>query len=202
MNDPDLTTIHARRAVKGDQESLSWIITRLTPLLKMQATYRLGTVLRKHLDPEDLVNDVWLRTLPRLEDLTPREGRITPVLLRFLSTTLLRCVNNLVRKHVGGERPFPLVAGEEGEDHIPLPSDATGVVTAACRRERKDAVTGCLETMDGLDREILVLRGIEQHPNQAVAQLLGLKPTTVSTRYQRALEKLREKLPESVFAEL
>lgn len=56
--------------------------------------------------------------------------------------------------------------------------------------------------LEGQDREILVLRGIEQYRNQTVAKQLGLSPQAVAMRFSRALDRLRERLPGSVFEEL
>ena len=202
--EPDLTTLHAHRAVRGDAGSLDWLVSRLTPLLLAQADYRLGAVLRRRYEPEDVVNDVWLVALPRLGDLAPRAGRLTPVLLSFLSTTLVYRVNNLMRKHVGGDAAASLEQGrgDDQESRIDVSAEVTGVVTAACRRETRSAVGECLAALDPKDREILVLRGIEQNSNPAVARLLGLTESAVAARYHRALQRLRKKLPGSVFEEL
>jgi len=196
------TTIHVRRALDGDKESLAWVISRLTPLLVAQAAYRLRPPLRSLYDPLDLVNDAWLVALPRLGELTARDGRHTPTLLKFLATTLLYRINNLVRKHIRGEESSG-DAGPEGSDPLAqVPADQSGVVTAAVRGEVRSAVLETIEELEPVDREVLLLRGIEQQPNQAVALLLNLPPQTVAKRYQRALERLRGRLPGSVFEEL
>ena len=52
---------------------------------------------------EDLVQEVWAVALPRLKDLVPRDDRLTPVLVRFLSQTLLNIYCNLMRKHIRRE---------------------------------------------------------------------------------------------------
>jgi len=202
MDEPDLTSLHVGRAVNGDATSLDWLVKRVTPLLVAQAAYRLGPVLRKRYEPADLVNDVWLTAIPKLGDLSPREGRLTPVLLKFLSTTLIYLANNLMKKHLSGESLSPLEARAGEESRIEIAAEMTGAVTAACRHERRCAVTESLEALDPRDREILVLRGIEQNSNPAVAGLLGLTPAAVASRYHRALKRLRERLPKSVFEEL
>ena len=82
---PDLTTQHVRRATNGDGASLSWVFERFSPLLLSQARFRLGPVLSARIDAEDVVAEAWLTALGKLGDLTPRDGRYTPVLLRFLA---------------------------------------------------------------------------------------------------------------------
>ena len=82
------------------------------------------------------------------------------------------------------------------------PADVTGVVTAAVRGEQRDAVRATIETLDAPDREVLVLRGIEQQSLPAVASALGVSVEAAGKRYQRALVRLRRQLPDSVFHEL
>ena len=53
-----------------------------------------------------------------------------------------------------------------------------------------------------MDREVLVLHGIEGHPHKLVAARLGLTPENVGVRYHRALKRLRELMPASVFDDL
>ena len=76
--DPDAavqTTLQVRRAMAGDRSSTDWIVQRLSPLLLAQAEYRLGPALRTEIDPADLVAEAWLVALPKLAELTAREGR-------------------------------------------------------------------------------------------------------------------------------
>jgi RNA polymerase sigma-70 factor (ECF subfamily) len=200
------TSSHLERARSGDRQSLAWIVKRLSPLLLAQARYRVGPHLRRHVDPADLVDEAWLVALPRLGDLQAESGRTAAVLLRFLSTTLLHQVNNLSRKVLrrrlgttGQDGQFALNGPAPAEE---LPAEVTGVVTRACRDERKGQVSAALEEMGERDREILVLRGIEQSSNQSVAGLLGITPQAASQRYHRALERLRKRLPSSIFEDL
>lgn len=186
-----LTTMHVRRAMLGNADSLEWIVRRLTPLLLVQAEYRLGARLRQHVDPEDLVDEAWLVALPRLAGLAHHE-RTTPVLLRFLTTTMIHQVSRLLRRSlVEGEAPV-----------TQLPDSASGVITRVVRGEVTDAVRVHLEALEASDREVIVLRGIEQHPSRTVAVMLDISPAAVDQRYARALKRLRSLLPDSVFAEL
>ena len=64
---------------------------------------------------------------------------------------------------------------------------------------------GCVERAPELspaDREVVILRGIEQGNNRDVATVLQLEPNTVAVRYRRALAKLRAELPDSIWDEL
>lgn len=189
-----------RRARRGDAESLAYVVERLTPLLLVQARLRLGPRLAREVEAEDVVQDVWAIGLQGLEGLRMETDRETPVLLRFLSTTLLYRVNDLLRRHLrrsgpgDGDPPRPSVGA--------LPAETLGVVTRAVRDEASAEVRAAIEGLGEPERELLVLRGIEQRTNAEVAERLGLTPNAASLRYGRALRKLRERLPGTVLEEL
>lgn len=192
----DLTSVHVQRAAAGDAASRTFLVERFTPLLLAQARYRLFGAAARHCEPEDLVQEVWAITLPRLPDLRHREGRWTPVLVKFLATTLLRCTNHVLRKHVVGR---PTVNADAVDT---LPAELSGVITRLCRRDRIDAVQAAIEALPPEEREVLVLRGIEQHGNREIAAMLGIDDSVVTRRWQKALASLRAALPDSVLVEL
>lgn len=195
------TSLHLRRARAGDAEAAGWLIARLHPLLLAQARLRLSGRLAAQCDPEDLVADAWVVALPRLATLPERDDRATPVLLRFLGTTLVQLANNLARKAARRAiGPGPREAEERPEDAAPDPT--RGVVTRAVRRETGGRALAELDALDPIDREIVILRGVEQVPGAEVAARMGISANAVSLRYRRALTRLRERLAGAVFDEL
>ena len=70
------------------------------------------------------------------------------------------------------------------------------------RSERRDLVHDALDQLREIDREVIILRGIEQLPSRTVGTMLGLTPEAVAMRYLRALRSLQARLPGSVFDEL
>ncbi|MEO6594266.1 MAG: sigma-70 family RNA polymerase sigma factor [Planctomycetota bacterium] len=186
------TSAQLRAAIVGDAASLGWLVTRLSPWLIAQVRWRLGSSLAGAFDPEDLVQDAWLIALPRLGDLVPRDGRVTPVLLRFLTTTMLQRINNLAKARLRqtGAAPVPTVRVEA------LSAQVTGVVTAAIRDEQRHLVLAAIEGLDPTDRDVLLLRGVEQRSQQTTADLLGIGIDAVAMRYGRARERLRARLPD------
>lgn len=55
-----------------------------------------------------------------------------------------------------------------------------------------------LETLDGTEREVVLLSVLAELPNREVAGLLGIPRGSVSWRYRTAIEKLREYLSGSL----
>jgi RNA polymerase sigma-70 factor (ECF subfamily) len=68
----------------------------------------------------------------------------------------------------------------------------TSVTQAAIRAEHKLIVQEALNSMDALDREVLVLRHLEHLTNDETALVLGVRKGTASQRYIRALKRLKE----------
>ncbi|MCK5942375.1 MAG: sigma-70 family RNA polymerase sigma factor [Planctomycetes bacterium] len=190
------TTMHVRGACSGDAASVDWLVARFTPLLIAQARYRLRGRMAAICDPEDVVNDVWLAVLPKLHRIQPRNGRHTPVLVSYLGTTVLNRVNTLVMKHLRGKPR----ASDQGLEALPAVTQS--VVSRAVRAERKDAVLAAIEQLDEGDREVVVLGAIEQQPRARIAEQLGVTTGALRVRLHRALQRLREQLPGSVFDEL
>ncbi|MCB9831843.1 MAG: sigma-70 family RNA polymerase sigma factor [Planctomycetes bacterium] len=186
----DLTSIHVRAARAGDEQSIAWIIHRFGPLLLAQARHRLAGGATGLLEPEDLVQETWAVALPRLPEIEERAGRVTPVLLRFLATTQLQLLNNLLRKLL---RRGPN-AGLAFEPSAPSPGTPDP--------ERRDLVLDAIETLEAQDRAVVVLRAIEGLDNGVVANLIGCSPNACSLRYNRALARLRQVLGPSVFDEI
>jgi RNA polymerase sigma factor (sigma-70 family) len=198
------TTIHVRRARAGDLGSLEWIVTHFTPLLLSQARYRLGRHLQGLYDPEDLVQNAWMITIGRFKDLQFRNGRITPVLLSYLSSVILQDYRNLLAKHMG--KPVPPAEG--GADTIAaarlaeIPADTSTVATKAIRHERVRELRLAIDRLSEQDQEILILHGVEQLPFKLIGAKLGLNESTLRSRYHRALQELKATFPSQMIAEM
>lgn len=191
------TSLFLQAAIEGDRDSLSWLVAHLSPLLLAQARWRLGANLARTCDPEDLVQEAWLVALPRLRELRPRDGRATPVLLRFLATTILNRVNNLARDALRRG-----TAGASDPAAIDPSDQRTGVVTAAVRAEQRRQLLTTIDALEPIDRDVLLLRGVEQRSQATTAELLGIEGAAVAMRFSRALGRLREHLPGSLLDDL
>lgn len=190
----EATTVFVRRAKGGDLGAVAWIVERFSPMLHAAADYRLGTALRRFFEPQDVVQEVWLIALPRLPDLGATAERRTPVLVRFLTTTLFNVVMGLARKYAAGA-PRGADMGEAAAEAVP--DELTGAVTAAMRRESGDLLGAAMAGLPETERALVVLRGIESRPYRDIAAVLGDAPAILAVRYARALKKLRGRLPDS-----
>ncbi len=194
-----------RRAAAGDTAAVGAMVERFTPALLMQVEHRIGAALRRFVDPQDVVNDVWLATLRRFDGFNPVEGRAGATLMAYLGVAAMRRVRELYEKYVDG-RPVVAFAARVDDSQPFLPTDvaasATGAVTAVLRAERGATLRAAVAELDETDRTVVVLRGIEGQSPQLVAMLTGLSENAVAQRLRRALEKLRARLPATIFEDL
>src|SRR6185503_18288624 len=72
----------------------------------------------------------------------------------------------------------------------------TGPLQAAMRAEMRVRLQEALNSLEPLDREVLALRHFEQLSNGETAQVLGISISGASSRYLRALKRLKEVLGE------
>jgi RNA polymerase sigma factor (sigma-70 family) len=200
MGADDLTSIYARRAVEGDEEGITWIVARFDPFLEAQVRFRLGKLCNEH-DVRDLVSETWLVALRRLGDLSPRNARLAPVLVRFLGQTALNLCNNHLRRRVKewGRSPQPDDSERDVDHHA---EHTRGVLTRVVAGETRARIDACIAGLGGKGREVVVLRLVEGWSNQDVARILGIAPNTAAVRYKRALENLRLCLPEELIEQM
>ena len=67
----------------------------------------------------------------------------------------------------------------------------------AIRQELVQRVKDGLATLDEMDREILVLKYLEQLSSHEIAVVLDTSPRTVQYRHRRAIEKMHELLSQA-----
>jgi len=204
----EATSSRVQRAVGGDRERLGWVVAHFDPFVIAQVRLRLGAAAPQPDEIRDVVDEIWLVLLGKIGDLRPREGRLTPVLLKFLTTASFNVCNNHLRRAIADKdrRPHRDDAARPGSatpfSIAQLAARQTGVATRASWREIGERIGGALDSLEPDKVELLVLRLLEQRSNVEIATLLGIPRNTVAVRYRRALEKLRAALPSGIFADM
>jgi RNA polymerase sigma-70 factor (ECF subfamily) len=88
----------------------------------------------------------------------------------------------------------PMPAASSGSLAAQLLGRLTSPSQAAIKAETRLRVQEVLNSMDPIDREILALRHFEQLTNAEVAETLEMNESTASSRYLRALKRLKDEL--------
>jgi RNA polymerase sigma-70 factor (ECF subfamily) len=190
-----------QRAAAGDAAALGELLEGQRKRLRRMVKLRLDPRLQGRVDPSDVLQEAYLEATQRLAEYV-REPKMPFFLwLRFLTGQRLLQVR---RRHLGTEARD---AGREISLHqgaMPAASSAslaaqllgklTAPLQAAIRAEMKLRLQEALTSMEPLDREVLALRHFEQLSNSETAEVLGITPSGASSRYVRALKRLKDLL--------
>lgn len=159
---------------------------------------RLDDRLRARIDPADVLQEVSLEAARRLDDYRRQEDVPFFVWLRFLAVQKLA---ELHRRHFRAKsrsvtRETPIFRSRLPDASSALLAAqllgrATTPSQAAIRAEGQSRLQDALEQLAPADREIIVLRHFEQLTSVETSRVLGLNESTASTRYLRALQKLK-----------
>jgi RNA polymerase sigma-70 factor (ECF subfamily) len=187
-----------RRAKAGDQQALAALFTGYCDRLRKMVRLRLDRRLSGRIDTSDVLQDAYLDVARRFPEYTAAPA--VPFYIWLRSLTEQRLVD-LHRQHLGAEmrdagREVSLYRGA-----LPAASSAslahqllaglTSPTQAAVRAEMQLRLQDALNSMDALDREVLVLRHFEELTNAEAAEVLGIEPPAASKRYIRALRRLK-----------
>ncbi len=185
----DTTEDLAGRAWRGDERSFQVLYERIAPALYAWARLRIRPASRVHVDPQDLVQKVWLRAVQAFERFDPRSRSFRAWVFTIAKNILLECFRQLRNAPQGDPDAGPStrlrVLGS-------LPDEVTSITDRLARDESIQRFVDCVEKQDAEDRRILILCGLEGASSRDVAALLGLSTEAVAKRWQRLRARLRE----------
>ncbi|MBI4583419.1 MAG: sigma-70 family RNA polymerase sigma factor [Planctomycetes bacterium] len=167
--------------------------------LKRVVRLRLDKRLQSRLDPSDVVQDAFIEASRRLENYLESSRVPLFIWLRFLTGQRLQ---DLHRRHLGAQARDARREISLYQDAMPEASSAAIAMQiaaagpspskAAALEEKILRLEQALNRMDAVDREVLALRHFERLTSAETGQLLGMKPSSVRSRYLRALKRLKE----------
>jgi RNA polymerase sigma-70 factor (ECF subfamily) len=184
-------------ASHGDDSARQQLLTRHRARLRAMVAARLDRRLAARLDPSDIVQEALAEAARRLDDYLRRRPLPFYPWLRQLAW------DRLVKQHgahlarakrsVRREEPGVLGLSDESVAELAhrLASSASSPSRHALRVELQVRVRAALARLSEADREVLVLRYLEQLPLREVAAVLGVGESAVKMRHFRALERLR-----------
>jgi RNA polymerase sigma-70 factor (ECF subfamily) len=185
------------QAHRGDAEARTGLMERHRARLRQMVSLRLDPRLAARVDPSDVVQEALAAAYPRLDDyLRDPPLPFYPWLRQFAWDCLLQ----LHRRHLTARRRSVTreqvsTPGLSNESVLKLSqrllSRGSSPSNHLIRQELRDRLQAALVKLAPGDREILVMRNLEQMPAAEIAAVLGIKEGTVRVRHLRALERLR-----------
>ncbi len=187
---------------RGDPSARGRLLDRHRGRLRQLVALRLDPRLAARVDPSDVVQESLAEADRRLADF----ARVRPLpFYPWLRQLALQRLTELHREHIRSHKRS--VRREEAR--LPLLPDesvqglarrlAAGGSSPSARLRRRDLqarMRAALERLGERDREVLLLRHMEQLSVREIAAVLGISEGAVKVRHVRALERLRHTLDE------
>lgn len=187
-------------ARRGKSEAVSRLLNEHREALRRAVALRLDPALARRVDASDIVQDVLLEASQRMTTYLQQGNMPFDLWLRQLARDHIVDAHRRHRKaqRRSLDREQAIYSARSDQSSMDLAAafidPEKTPAAAAMRRELQERFFQALAQLGEDDREIIVLRHIEQMANQDVAALLQLTEAAASMRYLRALRRLRQYL--------
>jgi RNA polymerase sigma-70 factor (ECF subfamily) len=192
------------RASGGDVAAREQLLVRHQDRLCRMVAVRLDRSLAPRVDPSDVVQEALLDADQKLDEyLRGRPLPFYPWLRRLAWEHLVK----IHQRHIAARKRS---TKRETQDLSALPDDSvlelarrlvapgTSPSNRLLRQELRERVRGALAQLSESDREVLVMRYLEQLPMSDIVDVLGLSEGAVKMRHTRALRKLSDLLSDDL----
>jgi RNA polymerase sigma-70 factor, ECF subfamily len=197
---PDDTEVLLRDAARGDEAAVRRLLDRYRERLRRMVSLRLDSRVSARVDASDVVQEALFDAAQKLADY--ERDRPIPFYpwLHRLAVDKLALAH---RHHLRTERRS--VVREEADTFLwhqgtsrllvdwLVASDATPGA-AFLHSERQSQVHAALERLAPADREVLIMRYLEDLSFPDIAAVLGIGESAAKMRHLRAIEKMRSSL--------
>ncbi|WP_165223996.1 RNA polymerase sigma factor [Aquisphaera insulae] len=187
-----------KEAAAGDRDALGCLLERHRARLTRMVALRLDSRARGRVDASDVVQAAMIEAARRLADYErDRPMPFYPWLHRLTADRLADLRRKLQAKKGDPAREQPLadLGDSAGMLVDRLVATDTTPGQALAREERRRCVREALARLAETDREILVMRHLEDLRIVEIADILEITVSCAKMRYFRAVQKLKEALP-------
>jgi RNA polymerase sigma-70 factor (ECF subfamily) len=187
------------RVARGDDSARGQLLQRHRARLRQMIAIRLDRRLRARLAPSDVLQEALADADQKLTDFAQRRPLpFYPWLRRLAWERLVQ----LHRRHLQAgrrsvtreQRVLPLPDGSARQLADCLAARGSSPSARLRQHELRDRLYTALARLGERDREVLVLRYLEELSTAELAAVLGLTEAGVKTRQLRALQRLRDLL--------
>jgi RNA polymerase sigma-70 factor (ECF subfamily) len=189
-----------QRAGQGDDGARQQLLARHRRRLHCMVAAHLDRRLAARVDPSDVVQEALADAARKLDGyLRERPLPFYPWLRRLAWERLVKLHRRHRRAHrrsIDREEPGVLALPDESAVELAncLIDLRSGPGERMLREELRGRVRAALDRLPANDREVLVLRYLEELRHDDIAAVLGIRVGAVKVRHVRALERLRDLL--------
>jgi RNA polymerase sigma factor (sigma-70 family) len=178
-----------RRSQAGEGDEFGELFTHLTPSLFAWARVRIPDNLRSKLDPDDVVQEAWIRAYRSFDSYDEAKGSFRAWLFKVAKHSLLDMIRHArVRRSTDGR-----MAADASDPHLSrLVDDVTSVSRRLARDESLQAFLRRIRLLPEEERLLLVHCGLEGMQVKEAADRIGLSLAAAGKRWQRLRARLAD----------
>jgi RNA polymerase sigma factor (sigma-70 family) len=192
----DDTQAIARAAREGDQTKFAELYERIAPALYAWASLRIRPAMRAWVDPQDVVQEVWVRAWRAFPAFEVESASFRAWIFRIAKNVLLEGFRKVQRLSPGGGAAGPTTRLYQLQE---LPDHATRVSERVARDDNLRHVLAYVEGLAPEEQELFVHCGLEGMSYADAAERMSLQRDTVAKRWQSLRERVgRHGLPKAL----
>ncbi len=181
---------------RGDPAALGVSFDQYRDQLQRLVAYHMDRRLSRRVDASDVVQQSFIEARARLSHFVEHSSMPFSLWIRQIT---MQTLIDIHRRHFGVQKRDirQEVSMQQADSSYSiladqLVSNLTSPSSVVDKREKLARVREAIDSMDEMDREVLVLRHFDEMSNKDIAELLGIGQPAASNRYLRALTRLRE----------
>jgi RNA polymerase sigma-70 factor (ECF subfamily) len=189
------------QAAAGDPQAVERLMARHRQRLRRMVAVRIDRRLAARLDPSDVVQEALAEAARRLgEYLAQPRIAFFAWLRRLTWERLLQARERHFAQKRNVQREIAIDWDLPDESVYQLAEEALASHTSPSQRLRKEElrerVRAAFDQLPAREREVMILRYLEQLGNREIAEVLGTTEGSVKSAHFRAVEKLQQLLGE------
>jgi RNA polymerase sigma-70 factor (ECF subfamily) len=184
------------RALQGDRQSIEELLAHYRPQLRRMVAVRMDSRLKARLDPSDIVQSVLAEAAQKMVAFQQEPEQFFPWLRQLAWDELARLHRDHIRtKKRSISREEDDWRGQAADESMMqladrLATQQLGPGSRLIHKEMRTRVRAALDQLAPQDREVLVLRFLEQLDISDTAAALAISESAVKSRQFRAIERL------------
>jgi RNA polymerase sigma-70 factor (ECF subfamily) len=195
---PEDTAELAPRAPPRHAAAVDSLFQRHRPQLAQMIRFRMDPRVRARVDPSDVIQETLVAASQKMADYAATQPLPFYPWLRQIAWEKLVHLHDrhlrAAKRSVAREQGLPGRISDESAAMLGerLLATASSPSDALLRDELRERVRRALDRLPAADRELLVLRYLEQLSSRDIAAVMGLGEAAVNMRHMRALERMRK----------
>ncbi len=191
--------IWVQDAGRGESLAVAKLLASYHPVLRARAAERLDPALKSRFEPEDILQQVYLRVVREAHRFEARgPDSFLNWVITILDNRLIDAQRTASAKVRDVAREEPVAGAVGGDSYWNLLDQVYADASTPSRVVRRDeaigALLGCLSALPDAHRKLIELRCLQELPVSDVAARLAKTEAAVVTGLKRALDALRKSM--------